>query len=85
MATNGIWETVLAYPTTVPRIVWKLLRRQPGAVSMNTDDYVGMVWTANPGLAALGPFLPVGTKIFLPLDIIPEPADTVNEVIRLWD
>jgi P2-like prophage tail protein X len=39
------------------------------------------VLDANPGLAAIGPRLPAGTRIELP--DIPKPA-TVTEGVRLW-
>lgn len=43
--------------------------------------YVEMVLDANPGLAALGPVLPLGTVILMPQFIIVNESATV----RLWD
>lgn len=47
-----------------------------------TSAVVETVLEANPGLAALGPRLPVGTRVTLPE--IAAPA-TVVDTIRLWD
>jgi phage tail protein X len=44
--------------------------------------YVEASLAANPGLAALGPFLPVGRLVSLPQFTIEEGADSV---IRLWE
>lgn len=42
---------------------------------------VEIVIEANQGIAALGPILPIGTRIFLP--VIEEPKKA--ESVRLWD
>ncbi|WP_375261862.1 tail protein X [Palleronia sp.] len=44
--------------------------------------YVEAVLTANPGLAALGPRLPMGTLVRLP-DV--KPAQDVRQTVTLWD
>ncbi|SMC43294.1 P2-like prophage tail protein X [Fulvimarina manganoxydans] len=46
------------------------------------SGYVEAVLDANPGLAALGPILPVGTSILLP--DIPTAIEVVP-VVTLWD
>ena len=43
---------------------------------------VAPVLAANPGLAALGPVLPVGTPVTLPDT---PPAPIVRAVVNLWD
>ena len=69
-------ETVKAEGFTLAQMVWALLRRQP-------EGYVERVLGFNPGLAWLGPFLPVGTIINFPLDDI-DPVQT-SDVVYLWD
>lgn len=69
-------ETVTSEGFTLARMVWRLLRRQP-------RGYVERVHDANPGLAALGPELPVGTVVKFPLEDI-EPANQ-PKAVRLWD
>lgn len=71
-------ETIKAEGFTLPRLVWALLRRQP-------VGFVEKVLDANPGLAALGPFLPVGTKVKIPLDEVPAETAAAETVVRLWD
>jgi phage tail protein X len=58
---------------TLDFICWKFYGQQSGAVELVLD--------ANPGLASLGPVLPVNTTITLP--DIPKPATEVQP-IRLW-
>ena len=70
-------ETVLAEGFTLSRMVWALLRRQP-------RGFVELIHDRNPGLAALGPFLPVGTKVVFPVDEIPS-TPVEEDVVRLWD
>lgn len=45
-----------------------------------TEAHLPMVLDANPGLADLGPVLPVGLLVDLP----EQPADPVRSVMRLW-
>ena len=51
---------------------------------MGREDLVPAVLAANPGLAALGPILPVGTRF-----VIPEPSSVetiaVIPTVKLWD
>lgn len=70
-------ETVAAEGFTLARLVFRLLKRQP-------RGYVEQVLAVNPGLAAKGPFLPVGTVVKFPLDAVPSEAP-VEQVVRLWD
>lgn len=58
---------------TLDFICWRFYGQQSGAVEL--------VLNANPGLASLGPVLPVNTTITLP--DIPKPATEVQP-IRLW-
>ncbi|MFW8594925.1 tail protein X [Cribrihabitans neustonicus] len=59
---------------TADEIVWRHYGNQvAGALEI--------VLQANPGLAALGPFLPLGTRIELPEIETPKEA----EAVRLWD
>lgn len=69
-------EIVESEGLTLSVIVWRLFKRKP-------DGYVERVLAANPGLAGLGPYLPVGTRLVLPLDV--EAAAKTRTVVRLWD
>lgn len=46
-------------------------------------DLLDVVLTANPGLADLGPILPIGTAVTLPL--IAAPVTPSRDIIQLWD
>jgi len=70
-------ETVTQEGVTLSRMIWSLLRRQP-------KGYLEIVLGQNPGLAALGPELPVGTKVVFPLDKVPT-EDPVEQATRMWD
>ncbi len=71
-------ETVKAEGLTVALLVWALLRRQPPGL-------VERILDINPGLADLGPILPVGTKIVIPMDEIDLTRTVAPAVVRLWD
>ena len=71
-------ETVQREGLTLSKMIWALLGRQPAG-------YAEIVLAANPGLAALGPELPVGTKIAFPLDEVPSDSQQVEQAVRLWD
>jgi phage tail protein X len=60
---------------TVDLIVWQTFGRQDGTLVERTFEL-------NPGLAALGPFLPVGTELELPEASAERPA--LIETVRLW-
>lgn len=42
------------------------------------------VYAANPGLADIGPVLPLGTPVTLP-DLPTQPAETTRQLVKLWD
>ena len=69
-------EIVQSEGLTLSLIVWRLFRRKP-------EGYVEQVLTLNPGLAAVGPVLPVGTRIVLPLE--EQTLKPKRTVVRLWD
>lgn len=69
-------EVVESEGLTLSVIVWRLFKRKP-------LGYVERVLDRNPGLAELGPYIPVGTKIILPLD--QRTSTPIREVVRLWD
>lgn len=75
MTTETI--TVSADQLTLADLVWRKYRRPiPGLVEQ--------VLNLNPGLAQLGPYLPLGTVVILP--VLQEAARPVErEVIQLWD
>ncbi|MFN3944592.1 MAG: tail protein X [Allosphingosinicella sp.] len=59
---------------TLDALIW----RERG---LGADDIAGVL-DANPGLAALGAVLPVGTRVHAP----PRPrAAPVHDLIKLWD
>ncbi|MGO1303325.1 MAG: tail protein X [Sphingomonas parapaucimobilis] len=58
---------------TLDALIWR-------ARGLGPDD-LPAVLAANPGLAALGPILPVGTAVILP-DV--PPAARQRDVVQLW-
>ncbi len=46
--------------------------------------YVERVYSLNPGLAACGRFLPIGTKVMLPSPSTQEKQGAIK-VVKLWD
>ncbi|AKX51712.1 phage tail protein [Thiopseudomonas alkaliphila] len=68
-------ETVRALQgDTIDLICWRHYGRTAGVVEQVLDS--------NRGLAELGPVLPIGTPVKMPVE--PEPAQTA-QVIQLWD
>lgn len=60
---------------TLDLVVWEAFGRQdPGVVEQ--------AFELNPGLAELGPFLPVGTVVELPEPQAPKPL--LRETVMLW-
>lgn len=55
-----------------------LCHRHLGSTSIVTEQVLEL----NPGLSALGPVLPMGTKVQLPDQA---PAKNNNTLIQLWD
>ena len=67
--------TVAGDDVSVSLIVWRRFKRpMPGLVEM--------IYDTNPGLADLGPCLPVGTVFTLPIPTPREPV--ILEPIKLW-
>lgn len=60
---------------TVDAICWRMLGR--------TAAVTEQVLLLNPGLAALGPLLPEGTKVTLP--DITAAAPAILDTVKLWD
>lgn len=75
-STSERVEIVESEGLTLSLIVWRLFKRKP-------EGYVERVLAANPGLADAGFFLPVGTRLVLPLDV--ETQAQARTVTRLWD
>lgn len=62
--------------TTVPLLIWRRFRRpMPGLADR--------IYELNPGLADLGPFLPLGTTFDMPVDT-PRQSEEVLAPITLW-
>jgi phage tail protein X len=69
--------TIRGEELTVERLVARRFRDyMPG--------YVERVFDINPGLAAMGPFMTVGSKVLLPRPTIQEVQGEVD-VLKLWD
>ncbi len=67
--------TVAGEFITVSLIIWRRFRRpMPGLVEQILD--------LNPGLAELGPCLPVGTTFDMPVPTPREPA--IMDPVKLW-
>lgn len=69
--------TVKGDHITLDLLVWRRFRD-------HRSGFVERVLNMNPGLADLGPFLPIGTKVRIPLDA-PELRPAERPVVRLWD
>ena len=62
---------------TIARLIWRRFRRpMPGMAER--------VLTMNPGLAAMRPFLAVGTSVRIPIDP-PTAKGPERPVVQLWD
>jgi len=61
---------------TVDAIIWQRYRRRTPRLFEQTLEL-------NPGLAELGPMIPHGTTLRIPL--LPPPAERQVTVVRLWD
>lgn len=62
---------------TLSLLVWRRFQtRTPGVVERALN--------LNPGLADLGPVLPVGTVVRIPVDAPDKPPEQ-RPVVRLWD
>ena len=57
-------------------ILWQRFRRK-------TPGLLEKVLDMNPGLAGLGPVIPNGTRIIIPIE--PAPKTAVRPVVKLWD
>lgn len=71
----GTFTATARQGETIDAVVWRVLGA--GAVA------VGEVLTLNRGLAGLGPVLPEGTPVILPVPAA-TPVET-RETIQLWD
>ena len=61
----------------VDALAWRTLGDRAGLVEL--------IHSANPGLAALGPFLPEGTVVEVPLPAAAESAAPVAPLVQLWN
>lgn len=79
MMQAGNTETIVVKgeAITLSLLVWRRFKRQ------NTG-FVEHVLDINPGLADLGPILPVGTSIIFPIDPL-EVQRKERNVVHLWD
>ena len=69
--------TVLGKPMPLDLLLFKRFKREiPG--------FVEATYAANPGLADLGPILPLGTEVTVTVPA-PRPTKTVRKTIRLYD
>lgn len=62
---------------TVDAIAWRALGK--------TATVTEQIFDANPGLAALGPFLPGGTRVDLSAALALPEAAGERETVKLWD
>lgn len=66
-------EIIANQHDSVDAICWRVYGRTLGVVEA--------VLAANPNLAQLGPILPIGTKVVLPINVPPPIIATIN----LWN
>lgn len=62
---------------TLDLIVWRRFKRRK-------DGIVDRILAANPELAIAGPYLPVGTVVYIPIDA-PTPGAARVDAVRLWN
>ncbi|WP_267382257.1 MULTISPECIES: tail protein X [unclassified Sphingomonas] len=60
---------------TLDALIWRERALGPAAI--------GAVLAANPGLAGLGPILPIGTAVTIPA--VPVPTIATRTLVQLWD
>lgn len=79
MIYTGNTETVVVKgeAITLSLLVWRRFKRQ-------SMGFVERVLDMNPRLADIGPIIPVGTSIRLPIDA-PELKNKERNVVHLWD
>lgn len=70
-------QTVIAHQNdTVDLIAWRVFER--------TADVTEAILDANPGLAALGPIIPAGTRATIPTFETPATSAPEAQLVRLW-
>ncbi len=74
MTTETI--TVAGDGITIDLLVWRRFRAR-------RDGLVERIIATNPGLAALGPILPIGTNVVIPMDD-PSAKPAKPALVRLW-
>lgn len=79
MNYEGSTETVVVKgeAITLSLLVWRRFKKQ-------STGFVERVLDLNPGLADLGPFIPVGTAVLFPIEA-PELQAKERNVVHLWD
>ena len=79
MTYSGNTETVVVKgeAITLSLLVWRRFKRQ-------STGFLERVLDMNPGLADLGPIIPVDTFIIFPIDA-PELKNKERNVVHLWD
>lgn len=79
MTNQGNIETIVVKgeAITLSLLVWRRFKRQ-------STGFVERVLDLNPGLADLGPIIPVGTSIRFPVDA-PELQKKERNIVHLWD
>lgn len=78
MPVSNIHETIIVRGEgiTLDLILW----RRHG---VRGQALVEAALTLNPGLAALGPFIPLGTSVIIP-DLPPQPASQPAKLVSLF-
>lgn len=70
--------TVRTEGLTLPILIWRRFRK----------PMIGMaerVLELNPGLSQLGVYIPIGTKVVIPIDPPEESGVAILPVVQLWD
>lgn len=70
--------TIKGEGLTLSRLIWRRFKRKP-------EGYLERVLEANPGIAAAGPYLPVGAVVTFPLDGVYDDGASGATVISIWD
>lgn len=70
-------HTVNREDVTLSALIWGLFQKQP-------EGFIEIVLEENPGLAILGPIIPIGTEVKFPIERLNE-VQQRDDVVRIFD
>lgn len=70
-------HTVNREGVTLSALIWGLFQKQP-------EGFIEIVLEQNPGLALMGPIIPIGTVVEFPIERLNEAQERID-VVRIFD